>query len=197
MEEVRELKNVLERVEGKLIAAGSIYGAINFAYWLFVMSLSYVINAVVNLPAVLVGLYWGGAILGGVAVAGRTFRRLINLYMASGRRVRGFPMWRLVVPWGTGAVAGWGIIPAFVSGTPDVRFAVGLLSFIVISLFGQWALVTKDMASVPAFLIPALAIPLARGMGSDAAVLAGFAIATGFALTILLYLHSAFRAIER
>ena len=43
VEEVRDLKDVLERVEGKLIAAGKMYGAMNFGAWLSVMLFYYVI----------------------------------------------------------------------------------------------------------------------------------------------------------
>ncbi len=196
MEEVKELKNILERVESKLIAAGSIYAAINFAYWLFVMSLFYVISEVVNLPGMVI-VYWSGAILGGFIVAGRVFKRLINLYIASGRKVGSFPIWRLIVPWSTGVIIGWWVIPVTLKAAPDVKFAVGLLSFIAISLFGQWALLTKDMESIPAFLIPALAIIVVLTMNTGTSSWAGFAIATGFSLTVLWYLHSAFRAIER
>ncbi len=197
MEEVKELKSILERVEGKLIAAGSIYGATNFAYWLFIMSLFYVISEIVNLPAMAIGFYWGGAVLGGFVFTGRVFRSLINLYITSGRKVGSFPMWRLIIPWSTGAIAGWWVIPTTLNAPSNVRFAVGLLSFIAISLFGQWALLTRDRESIPAFSIPALAILVALTRNTGASSWAGFAIATGFSLTILLYLHSAFRAIER
>ncbi|NJE61801.1 hypothetical protein [Thermococcus sp. 21S7] len=197
MEDMKELKSVLERVEGKLIAAGSIYAAMNFVYWLLAMSLFYVVSGAVELPGTLAALYWGAAILAGFWVTGTVFKRLADLYAASGKGTGGFPLWKIAVPWGVGSVVGWWAVPAALDASPDVRFAVGLLSFIAVSLLGQWALVTRDMESMPSFLVPLMAVPLAFTMKAGASSWAGFAVATGFSLTVLLYLHSAFRAIER
>jgi len=194
-EDVKELKSVLERVEGKLIAAEKTYSAMNFAYWLFVMALFYVITEAVRAPGLFYTLYWIAALIAGFTISGKVFHELLNLHLASGRKVCRFPWWRLAVPWVTGVIVGFSVVPHLVGG--ESAPAIGLLSCLAIALFGQWALVTQDFESIPAFIIPAVAVWPAMRMGTGAMSWAGFAITTGFALTVLLYLYSAFRAIKR
>lgn len=58
MEEVKELKEVLERVDGKLITAGKMYGAMNYAVWLVVMVGYYILAEAVRYEPVKSALYW-------------------------------------------------------------------------------------------------------------------------------------------
>ena len=200
MEEVRELKSVLERVEGKLIAAGKIYGAINFGVWLVAMSLFFVLLGVFKVNTLMSVAYWGVAILLGVYASVRLWERMKHL---SGT-LKGNKTGALGIglSWAIGSLIGWWAIPSMtdigVSG--DSRLAVGFLTFIGLSLLGQWLVMTGgrgEYEMVPSFLIPFLSIPLAMGMERGAMLWAGFVVAFSYGITVLLYLYSAFKAIER
>ncbi len=204
MEEVKELREVLEKVKGKLIAAGKIYGAMNFAFWLSVMSLYYVLEGIRNMMGVASALYWGAAIMIGIPLTIKIWNRLERLYIAfhpeSKRAGKGTAL-LIAVSWIIGSVIGWIVIPSMTSigVNTNARIGVGFLSFIGISILGEWLLQSRgrEVEMIPAFLLPFLAIPIAWNMESGVMVWAGFIVAAGFGLTILLYLYSAFRAIER
>ncbi|AFL95206.1 hypothetical protein CL1_1003 [Thermococcus cleftensis] len=204
MEEVRELKSVLERVEGKLIAAGKLYGAMSFAVWLAVMLLYYVIIGVFDLPWQFNIVYWPVAFILAMGFTGRIWRRLQKLGMATGKEVESSTTGGILiaVSWITGIALGWGVIPRLDPGVnAEASLAVGFLSFITLSVFGMWLVFAKysgvEREIIPSFLIPALGIALAAKMESGAMVWAGFLVALGFSLSVLLYIYSAFKAIER
>jgi hypothetical protein len=198
MEEVRELKGVLEKVEGKIIAAANVYGAMNFAYWLAVMAFFYVILGFAEM-GIWQLLYWLTAVIVGIYVSGSLWKRIERLGGAEGDG-----RWFLLIglAWGIGAVVGWWLIPAktTIGVNEEARLAVGFLTFIGLSLLGQWMVMGRGKAHyemVPSFLVPFLGIPFALGMEKGAMVWAGYVVATGFTLTVLLYLYSAFKAVER
>ncbi|NJF25131.1 hypothetical protein E3E29_05590 [Thermococcus sp. Bubb.Bath] len=201
MEEVKELKSVLEKVEGKLIAAGKMYAAMNFAGFLAVMTLFYVILRFFNGGSAFSIAYWTTATVIVIALTSKVWRRIAaisGIRRDSGKKIG----WEIAGAWITGAILGWILLPSLNPGiNEEASLAVGFLSFISASLLGQWIILKSccgaENEMVPAFLIPALAIPLAWRMESGAMVWAGFVVSLGFATTILLYLHSAFRAIER
>jgi len=206
MEEVRELKSVLEKVEGKLIAAGKIYGAMNFALWLSVMTVYYVLNGLGKLTGLASPLYWGIAVLVAIPVTLKIWNRLKGLYLTFYQDVDEGESKKLAVliglAWVAGSILGWVAIPSipWVGVNAGARLGVGFLSFIGVSLLGQWLALTGGRGEyeiVPSFTLPLLAIPVAWRMESGAIVWAGFVVAAGFSLTILWYLYSAFRAIER
>jgi len=87
MEDVKELKEVLERVEGRLIAAGKMYGAMSFGAWLSVMLLYYVIIGVFDLPWQFNIVYWPVAFMLAMGFTGRIWRRLQKLGMVTGKEV--------------------------------------------------------------------------------------------------------------
>jgi len=196
MEEVRELKSVLERVEGKLIVAEKTYAALNFAVWLTIMVGYYILMGVFGYGALQSITYWLIAASMAVYITGKVWDRYIAIYTAKedgGKKVG----LMILASWVIGSIIGWGIIPRTdIAVNVDARIAVGLLSFIGLSLLGQ-TLALKDREAIPSFLIPLLAVPVAWNMETGATVWAGFVIAAGFGLTIVLYLYSAFRAIER
>ncbi|AEH24037.1 hypothetical protein [Pyrococcus yayanosii] len=204
MEEVRELKEVLERVEGKLIAAGKIYAAINFAFWLLVMAIYYVVIGLTELPGWANGLYWGSAVVVAIFFIGKVWGRFVKLYRAveKGGEIGRAWILPIVASWMIGSVIGWGIIPrTSMAVNETARLAVGFLTFIGISLLGQWLVLTgghwREREMIPSFLLPLLAVPIAWKMENGAIVWAGFVVTVGFTATVLLYLYSAFRAIER
>jgi hypothetical protein len=201
MEDAKELKSVLEKVEGKLIAAGKMYAAMNFAGFLAVMTLFYVILRFFNGGPAFSIAYWTTATIIVIAFTSKVWRRIVTISgikRGSGKKVG----LEIAGAWIVGAILGWVLIPSLNPGiNQEASLAVGFLSFISISLLGQWIVLKRCCGTqnemVPAFLIPALAIPLAWGMESGAMVWAGYVVSLGFATTILLYLHSAFKAVER
>ena len=205
MEDVKELKDVLEKVEGKLVAAGKVYSAMNFAFWLTVMTIYYVLEGVVNMRGGASAVYWGGAILIGIPLTIRIWRRLERLCAAfhpGARRAGRGTAAQITLAWILGSVIGFFIIPSMTSVgvSPDARFATGLLSFISIAILSQWLLTTAgrgEFEMIPAFTLPALAIPVVWNMESGAILWAGFVIAAGFSITVLWYIYSAFKAIAR
>lgn len=199
MESVKELKDVLERVEGKLIAAGKMYSAMNFSIWLSVMLGFYVLMGLTNLPPLGVALYWitAGAI--GFIFTGKVLKRFITLLKSSGAQFRGLS-YSVALPWFVGSILGWVIIPRMHLGASELSsLAIGFLSFISLSVFGMWSLFRLSGADeremIPSFLIPALGIPAVARMSTSPMIFAGFLVSLGFSLTVLWCLHSAFRRI--
>ncbi len=206
MEDVRELKEVLERVEGKLIAAEKIYGAMNFALWLSVMAIFYVLTGIGKMHGWVSPIYWGMAILIAIPITVKIWRQLKRLYSTFYPSIAEMESRRIALliglSWAIGSVVGWVIVPSitWIGINADARLGVGFLSFIGISLLGQWIVMTHgrgEYEMIPSFLFPFLALPIAWNMKIGAMTWAGFAVTAGFSLTILLYLYSAFKAIER
>ncbi|ASJ15220.1 hypothetical protein [Thermococcus radiotolerans] len=194
MEEVKELREVLERVEGKLIAAGKMYGAMNFGVWLAIMSLYYVMMGVLNLPWQFNLIYWPVAFIVAMKFTGNVWKRYVRLAGISGSSWKEGAV--IMGIWITGVLLGWIVVPLALNKPVDTEIGVALLTFISFSVGGMFAL-TREREMIPAFGIPALLIPLAYSTVSNATVLAAFGISLGFSLTTLWYLHSAFMAIER
>lgn len=204
MEEVRELKDVLERVEGRLIAAGKMYGAMNFGAWLSVMLFYYTIIGVFKPSWQFNLVYWPVAFIAAMGFTGKVWRRLQRLGRVTGRKAEVSTTGGILITlaWITGIVLGWGVIPGMHLGVnAEASMAVGFLSFIAFSVFAMWLVFAKyggiEREIVPAFLIPAMGVPVARGMESGAMAWAGFLVGLGFSLAVLLYIYSAFKAIER
>ncbi|AMQ18761.1 hypothetical protein A0127_06035 [Thermococcus peptonophilus] len=201
MEEVRELKDVLEKVEGRLIAAGKMYAAMNFTGFLAVMTLFYVVLRFFNGGSAFSVSYWTVATIVMITFTSKVWKRIVTvsgIKRGSGKKVG----LKIAGAWVIGAALGWVLIPSLNPGiNEEASLAVGFLSFISVSLLGQWEVLKKccgaENEMVPAFLTPALAIPLAWRMGSGAMLWSGYVVSLGFATTILLYLHSAFKAVER
>jgi len=206
MEDIRELREVLRRVEGKLIAAGKIYGAMNFALWLSVMAVFYVINGVTRVGGMTSLLYWGVAILIAMPLTVKIWSRLKRLYSTFYPSIDEGETRKIAVliglSWAVGSIVGWVVIPAigWVGVSADARLGVGFLSFIGISVLGQWLVMTRGRGEhemIPSFTLPLLSIPIAWYMKTGTITWTGFVVVAGFSLTILWYLYSAFRAIER
>ncbi|NJE85490.1 hypothetical protein E3E23_06585 [Thermococcus sp. CX2] len=203
MEEVRELKSVLERVERKLIAAGKLYGALNFAVWLAIMLLYYDILALLDIPWQFNLVYWPIAFIVAITFTGRVWKRFVEIAKATGREVESSKREGMLIAlsWILGIVIGWGVIPqTSIAVNAEARLAVGFLSFITLSILGMFLVIAKfsgtEKEMIPAFLIPGIHIPVVWNMENGAMILAGFVVALGFAVTVLLYIHNAFKAIE-
>ncbi|WP_048148595.1 hypothetical protein [Palaeococcus ferrophilus] len=204
MEDVKELKDVLERVEGKLIAAGKMYGAMNFGAWLSVMLFYYLLMGLFNVSWKFSLIYWPIAFVVATSFTARVWMRVKRIGKVTGKELETSRTGAVLVAlsWTAGIVIGWIVVPKMNLGvTSDASIAVGFLTFITLSIFGMWLVFAKyggaEREMLPAFLLPAMGIPFARGMESGALLWASFLVALGFSITILWYIYSAFRAIER
>ncbi len=203
MEDVKALRETLERVEGRLIAAGKVYGAMNYAVWLMVMAGYYVLAGAIGYGPVISTLYWITGAGTAAYITMKIWGRYTSLHRNFGSELKASRTAGLVIltVWITGAIIGFVLIPSSsIGANADARFGVGLLTFIGLSLLGQWLVMTGgkgEFEMVPAALLPLLGIPIAWNLQEGATVWAGFLITLGFGTTILLYLYSAFKAIER
>jgi len=200
MEEVRELKNVLEKVEGKIIAAEKIYAALNFGVWLVVMSVFFVLLRAVELGRAGTALYWGAAMGVGIYASARLWKRVATIRgTPGGGKKTGAG---IALSWVMGSIVGWFVIPSVstIGVSEDARFGVGFLVFIGLSLLGEWLVIgrkSREYEMIPSFLLPLLGIPAAWNIEKAAILWAGFLVAASYSITITLYLYSAFKAIER
>ncbi len=202
---MEELKAVLERVEEKLIAAEKIYAAMQFQVWIVIVTLYYVlIGPLKTVPWQLTAIYWISAFIVFAYFTKIIWKRLIKLHLSAGRKTVSFSEfgWAIAFSWISGTILGWIIIPRYLSGTfePLVALGIGYSIFISWSVFGMFLAfwyfeksLEKEM--IPAFLIPALIIPLIPKVAKAAMVYAGFTVAFAFGLTVLAYIYSAFKSL--
>ncbi|ADT84896.1 hypothetical protein [Thermococcus barophilus] len=199
MKEIEELKNMLGKVEGKLIAAAKMYAAMNFSFWLFIMAGFYVLLELVNFKGIGLALYWMAAIVIGIPFTIKLWSRVERLQKiqqtGKKRKIVGA---MIAIPWIVGSIIGWMIIPSMqIALNAEARLAVGFLSFIGISIGGMWLVVGREFEMVPAFLIPLCSIPVVWNMEEGAMIWAGFVVTASYSITVFWYLYSAFKAIER
>ena len=201
MDEVSDLKNVLERIEGKLIAASKMYSALNFAVWEAIMILYYALEALFDLYAWETAIYWIAGFSLAMYFSYIVGKRLSNLEKnRDNKKTRKCGIW-IGISWGIGAFLGFGIVPAANLGVNmEASFSMGLLSFIAISVFGMWLTYSyygcSSKETTPSFIIPAIGVPIVMSIKTDSVIIGGFFIALGFTLTIIWYLYNAFRVIE-
>ena len=208
MNDIRELKDVLDKIERKLIAASKMYSALNFTVWLVVISLFYVL---IPLPLEgkgasewLIPLYWFSAVAVVLIFEKKTWKMIYRLNERVKKEKYSETFGLLIaLSWILGSIVGWGIVPQIgLSPNTSTNFAIGFLSFIAISVFGIWVVMLRyyrnEMEMVPSFIIPAIGIPVA--MMIDAGVVwvwSGLLVALGYSITALWELYSAFRMITR
>jgi|GEM_PF-713504 len=209
-----DLKDVLERIEGKLISAEKIYSAIQFQIWLIAMVFYYLITFHLRVVSWQVtATYWILAFIVFILVSIRIWKRLINLLRSHGKDTRSSPAFGMGISlsWICGSIVGWMLIPKTLSDLQiHQSLAIGFLSFISISVFGMFLTflyIAKSFEKemIPAFLIPVVAIPammripdgfIVYAGSSITMIYAGFSVAFAFGLTIVTYLFSAFRTIR-
>ena len=197
MNEVQDLKNVLDKVEKKIIAASKIYGAMNFAFWLAAMLGYYILYPLFNGSIAFTVIYWPVAFGLAIFFSIKISRMIVNIERKSSSK--GFGA-LLGISWSIGAVVGWVVVPSINLGVnSQSSLAMGFLVFITLSIFGMWLTFKmykiEAMEILPSFLVPAFGIPFSAIMNEEAMAWAGFVVAIGFTLTILWYLYSAFKNI--
>lgn len=195
MEEVKALRETLERVEGKLIAAGKMYGAMSFAVWLVILMLYYVTLGFLKPSWQFDIVYWPLAFILAMKFSGDIWKRFRRLAGIEESRIEGI---KIAVVWLIGFLLGWVVVPAALNRPADTEIGLALLTFIAFSVGGMYFVAMRsEKEMIPAFLLPALMIPPVYGMNEGATLMAGFGVGLGYSITVLLYLYSAFKAIER
>ncbi|WP_232460876.1 hypothetical protein [Thermococcus gorgonarius] len=108
MEEVKELKDVLERIEGKLIAVGKMYGARNFGAWISVMLFYYVILGLFEVSWRFNLIYWPVAFAIAMTFTRRVWKRFKRRGKVTGREVEVLKTGTIlmVLSWTAGTVLG-------------------------------------------------------------------------------------------
>ncbi|MBO8175299.1 MAG: hypothetical protein H0Z18_08575 [Thermococcus sp.] len=205
MRTMEELKAVLERVEEKLIAAGKIYAAMQFQVWVVIMVFYYIIiGPLETIPWQLTAVYWTLAFMVFAYFTRMIWERLVKLHLSAGRKMESSSTFGLSIAlsWVSGFIVGWIAVPKYLSGTfePLVALGIGYLIFISWAVFGMFLAFwhfgkSLEREMIPAFLIPALAIPLIPKVAKAAMVYAGFIVAFAFGLTVLAYIYSAFKTL--
>ncbi len=201
MEEVPNLRKVLDRVENKLIASGKVYVAMSFVFWMIIMLLYFLIFPNVKLPLWTTAVYWAAGILIYLWFSSIIFRYYRRLRAPLNRKVFRRTGIFIGLSWAIGGFVGMGIIPDLSVGINSITmFSIGYLSFISISVFGEWLTFRgSDLEMIPAIVIPIVGIPLAlylSSSGTNPFFWAVLVVSLAFSSTILSYLYSAFKLIR-
>ncbi len=184
------MKDVLERVERKLIIMGDVYGAINYLGWTIVLGvymllyvLIYAYEIKVNY-GIIMGIFWSLGMAFIIYLNAVVWKKIKQLRLESARiKVREF--WGWVV----GLVL-WFLIPMVIH--EDWSLALGFLLFIIGGNLGL-ALSFKDYRSTPPVITSLLAIPLVTGVSFDFTwAIAVLFANVGYAISAMLYLLSSF-----
>lgn len=199
MSDVNELKKVLSDLEKKLISVEKIFAAFPFALWMAIMLFYSNVAGVLQVPWEFNMVYWAAAVIIAVFFMTKCWEKVAQLSRVMNKNVvlsKTKVLMLTGLPWIIGAIIGWGFIPMIhLSANPEVNIALGLISFIVISVFGMFLALAKytvQKEMIPAFIIPPISIPLVLG-ATNAMEVACSSIALGYTLTILWYLYSAFK----
>jgi len=171
-----------------------------------IMLLYYVIIGLLNPSWKFNLVYWPAGFMLAMLFTGKIWKRLKRLGRVTGREIKSSTLGRILIglSWGLGFIIGWVLIPRLDPGVNlESNLATGFLTFIALSVLAMWLVFARfdpretEREIIPAFLLPAIGIPCAMKMEAGAITWAGFIVALSFTLTILWYLYSAFKAIER
>ncbi len=195
MEEIEELREVLNRISGKILAIEKICIAMNFQIWTVIMAGYYVlISPFERLPLWLTIAYWSFGVMV-FAYASRSLWRRVSMLISEGGS--GKVNLGILLSWTIAALFGWFFVPSMVGGYFLQKLAIGLLSFISTGVIGMMITIyfgakRLELEMFPAFLIPALAIPFVHLAGNPMDF-AGMAIVLGYGITVVLYTFRAFK----
>jgi hypothetical protein len=204
MEEVAHLREVLDKIESKLLAASKIYSALQFQLWVVIMTLYYIFTSFMkNVPWHFTALYWSVGFVIFIYLSGLIWKRLRNLQDTAGKSMKNPAAfgWSIAASWITGSLVGWLLVPYLLgSAYPQVAVGIGYLVFISISVLGMFLTILHfegrvEREMVPAFLIPLLGIAGIGVMQVHPMIYAGFFVALGFSITVVLYIYMAFKTL--
>jgi len=195
-EDIAELKEVLRRVVGKILATEKICFALNFQIWIVIMAGYYLtIAPLETIPVWLTLCYWiAGAIVS--LYISRSIWRRASLLISEGRNRR--INVGILLSWIVATVLGWFVIPSMLEAQLLQRLAVGLLSFLSLAVSGMIVTIylgTKKIAveMIPAAVIPVLLIPAVFFVKGNPMDFAGMGVVFSYGTTVILYIYRAFR----
>ncbi len=196
--EVEELRDVLRRISGKILATKNVCIAMNFQIWIVIMAGYYILIAPLKyIPVWLTLCYWSaGATI--FACVSRSFWRRASL-LISDEDSRSINV-GIMISWIVAAILGWFVIPSMIEGEFLQRLAIGLLSFLSIAVAGMIATIylgTRKVAveMIPAALIPILLIPVVP-LVKNPMNFAGMGVVFSYGTTVILYIYRAFKVAD-
>ncbi len=190
---MEELRDVLERVEGKLVVVRYVHAAIAFVYWVTVLAIFYTVVGVVGRVEYRTALaFWLISILFYYPIWNRS-KRLLGLNFRKFALKVGIPLALILIlsPWITSFLMGF--------TSPDRAIGIGILCSIsgyllivavVVKL--RWGRFPKEM--IPAILTFAFS-PLVL-IVENPLMFIGYAIMTTYCITALIYLIKAIGVVE-
>jgi len=191
------MKDILERVEKKMIMGGKIYSAMSFQFWVVVLAGYYVISYAIKDYGITTMVYWTSAGIFFIYLMRKIWKKIVQLYEAK-RSYRGIE----VVTWLIAAFVGWFLIPWILQTKIGflVSLAIGLLSFIFLGIIGMlltYHLITKrwEKELLPGAFIPLILMPLLFFISIDLMYYAGMIVVLAYGITVFLYLYDAFKYI--
>ncbi len=193
MEEVRDLKDVLERVEEKLVVVRYVHIAVAFVYWSTVLASFYILLSVVRRMDWLTGMaFWLSAVAVYYPVWSRTKRIL-------GLNFRTFS-YKILLPLAiTVSICFW--LPNYLVKFTSFERAIGVTILCSVSLYLLVVaiVVGARRGRFPTELIPPILsfifVPAVLTVG-DPITFAGFVIVTTYGITALTCLFKAINVVE-
>lgn len=204
MEDVAHLREVLDRIEAKLIAASKIYTALQFQLWIVIMTLYYIsISFMKEIPWQFTAIYWIVGFIIFIYFSSLIWKRLGTLRNSAGKKMKNSASfgWSIASSWIAGSIIGWTVVPYFLQGMdPDMVAGIAYLVFIGLSVLGMFLTFLYfqrrvEWEMIPAFVIPLLGIFGIGIMHVHPMTYGGFLVALGFSITVVLYIYMAFKTL--
>jgi len=195
-EDLEELKEVLKRVVGKILATEKILHSLNFQIWIVIMSGYYLIIAPLEkIPVWLTICYWTVGTIVFIYITRSVWRR-VSLLISEGN-IRGINV-GILISWIIASILGWFLVPSMLDAQFLQRLAVGLLSFLSLGVLGMMITIylnTKRIAieMIPAAAIPALLIPAVFFVKGNPMDFAGMCAVFSYGTTVIIYIYRAFK----
>ena len=204
MEDIAHLREVLDRIENKLLAASKIYSALQFQLWVVIMTLYYIMTSFMkDVPWQFTAIYWTVGFVIFIYCSSIIWKKLQNLHDTAGKGMKNPAAfgWSIAASWIVGSIVGWALVPNLLKPVyPELAVGIGYLVFIGLSVLGMFLAflhfekrVEREMLS--AFLIPLAGIAGISTMYVHPMVYAGFVVALGFSITVVLYIYAAFKTL--
>ncbi len=193
MEDIRGLKDVLERVEGKLVVVRYVHVALAFVYWATVLAIFYLILDIVKRigePTAIA--FWLSAVMLYYPIWSRTKKIL-------GLNFRAFAF-KIVIPLLLVIVLNFWIVSSLMTFmSPDRATSVGLLCSISMYLLIVALIVKARRGRFPKEMLPAILsfafIPMIFSV-DDPLVFIGYVIMTTYGISALICLIRAISVVE-
>ena len=192
MEDVKGLRDVLERIERKLVVVRYIHEALAFAYWSTALALFYVLLSIVRVDLPTTIAFWLSATVKYYPVWSRTKKIL-------GLNVRAFLLKKLIPLVIIFSICLW--LPCHLMKFTNFEHAVGVAILCSVSLYILTLALTirAKTGKFPSELVPSILTftfaPAVLAAGNPL-ILTGFAIVLTYGLTTLTCLFKAISVVE-